>query len=851
MRYCRLLRSAGDNEAKSFGAADNPTHEIRDRTCVTTRLDLEVKIDPAKPEVEGVSHITLKPLLSGSKTVEIDAREITVTKVEGPAGPLTYRKVEKGIIVDLPEGATPDQEVRISVHYHGKDPRKGLFFIPADEAKGRAEPMVWSQGEMQDNSYWFPLQDSPVARYPTAVTATVPAGYMVLSNGKLMEKESAGDWEVFKWRHDMPHPGYLVNLVVGKFDELREEKEGFQLGYFAPKGTLAKLAGTFEKTADVLKFLGWATGKPYPYPKYDQVVVHDFTWGGMENTTLTVLYDGTLVDERARPDYAPEGLIAHEAAHQWFGDLLTTKDWGHLWLNESFATYFDPLYYEHALGKATFDHRMALTAKGYFKEASSSYKRPIVHHRFDTAEDMFDAHSYNKGGWVMHMIRKHLGDEGWWKAVRTYVENNQGRAVETTDWRIAIEEATGRAMGAFFDQWVFSPGHPVLKVGFEADPKAGVVKIDVTQTQEEKAFSFPLEIDLITDTGVERHTINIKEKSGQFQVPCTGAVKAVTFDPEGWLLAEYKWKPSVDQVQAILAASKHVPGNRRAALALGEHITPAAVEVLKDILTGDQHFSVQTCAAEALGKIRTDGARTILIETLAHQESPVRRAAITALGKFRRDPVVAKALADHLGQETKDYPLAATYRSIGKVAGEGAKELLLEGLAQEGHFECIRINVVAGLAALRDPAAFPVLTEMVEDASFRLRGGVLRAIGQVGNRHADLRVEAREFLERFLRDPEFHTRRGAVEALGTLGEPEAVGELEALGTRELFGMNLKVIQDTIKAIRKGAKDRSAPAEEELDKLRKADRQLKEKVAALEDRLDRLSGKGEEGKAGGV
>jgi len=316
-------------------------------------------------------------------------------------------------------------------------PRKGMFFVRPTKEYPKRPWMVWTQGEQEDNRAWFPSYDAPNERMTSEVVVTVPEKHVAISNGRLLKEkhDEARKTRTYHWLQDLPHVNYLITIVSGEFDRHEEMWDGIPLQYYVPKGEGPKIKDTFRFLPSMMTFFSKATGQKYPWAKYAQAVVRDFTFGGMENTTLTVLIDNCLVDPYTRPDYRPEGLFAHELAHQWFGDFITTKSWNDLWLNEGFASYFDPLWFEAEFGRDEFQWVMHEEANGYFEEDAKSYRRPIVTSKYHDNEDMLDAHTYNKAACVLHMMRFVLGEDLWWKAIRFYVKRNALGNVEEERFR--------------------------------------------------------------------------------------------------------------------------------------------------------------------------------------------------------------------------------------------------------------------------------------------------------------------------------------------------------------------------------------------------------------------------------
>ncbi|NIT57927.1 MAG: aminopeptidase, partial [Aliifodinibius sp.] len=318
-----------------------------------------------------------------------------------------------------------EETIIVAIEYEAQ-PRAGLYFVHPEIGYPDKPWQIWSQGEMEFNSHWFPCYDFPNDRMTSEMIVTVPKWQMAISNGELLAvtENDASNTITYHWKESVPHVTYLLSLVVGEFLEARDEwtggsprRNGVPVTYYVEPQDSHKVARSFHKTVEMMDFFSHKTGIDYPYEKYAQTTIRDFMWGGMENISATTLTRNTLHDQRAHLDYTSDGLVAHELAHQWWGDLLTCNNWNHIWLNESFATYFDALYVDHDMGNDEFIMEMQQNRNRYLKEDSTKYRRPIVYNLYEDASQMFDRHTYQKGSWVLHMIRYILGDELWWKAI--------------------------------------------------------------------------------------------------------------------------------------------------------------------------------------------------------------------------------------------------------------------------------------------------------------------------------------------------------------------------------------------------------------------------------------------------
>ena len=310
---------------------------------------IEVSFDEPKRMVLGKVTTTLVPFPAALNSVEFDAEEMSISRVSYAGGrPLAYEVKPKTVVIHLDRSFSYRDTVAISIEY-SCTPRKGLYFVLPDSGYPGRPAQIWTQGEDMDNHFWFPCYDFPNDRATSEVLATVRRGLTVLSNGTLLKvtENKRNGTTTYHWKQSKPHVAYLIMLAIGEYAVLRDKAGRVPLEYYVYPHHVEDAKVCFEKTPDMIRFFSATTGIAYPWEKYAQVLIHDFVVGGMENTSATSLADeATVFDARARLDNSPTSLIAHELSHQWWGDLLTCKDWRHLWLNESFASYFDPLYHE-------------------------------------------------------------------------------------------------------------------------------------------------------------------------------------------------------------------------------------------------------------------------------------------------------------------------------------------------------------------------------------------------------------------------------------------------------------------------------------------------------------------------
>jgi len=824
---------------RPFPLPGDPRNFEGDLVCSLRHLRLDITLDFTRRTIAGTARLTLAPIRDGLEQVRLDAREMRITAVRGPTGEaLRFEHRDGSLKVGLPGGLPAGAPFDVEVAYEAT-PRRGLYFVSAEQA--------WTQGEAQDSRYWFPCFDVPSVKATTEMRVAVPSGLYALSNGALVERTSdAGRGvEVFHWRHDTPHPAYLVSLAVGPFVEVADDAPGIAIRYLVPKGEEAAARRAFGRTREMIELFGSKLGVPYPYPKYAQVVVDEFIFGGMENTTATTMHKFVLLDERAALDFTADHIVAHELAHQWFGDLVTCREWSEGWLNEGFATYFEVVDLEHHEGpeEAAFYRKAEMAA--FFEEDGGRYRRAIVERTYREPMDLFDRHLYAKAGLVLHMLRRELGDDGFWRSLRRYLEDNRGGAVETTDLVRAIETTTGRGIRKFFDQWISSPGFPHLEATYTWDDDHELARLTITQKPEDPNAPriFELDLDVFFGRGSvrEKRRVHVAKGSESFAFALPFVPERVVVDPWDDTLARLELDPGRGMLLAQLRDEPEAPARARAAEALGKkHDDAGVVEALAASLAGDAFWGVQAAAAAALGEIRSARALDALAANRAAKHPKTRRAIAKALGNFRHERA-AEVLHEMSRGEPSWFVTAESFRSMGKTRVPAAFERLVAGLEIGSYEETVRVGAIDGLGELRDERAIPLVTERTRPGHYSsVRVASTRALGKLGEN----KTPVRETLERILDDSDFRVRVAAIRALGEVGDARAIGAITRIADRDLEGRVVRAGREVVRDLTAGRKwtDELGGLRDAVDRLRKETQELRDRVVTLEARL----GEGKEG-----
>lgn len=824
-------------------------HYGPNRTYDVQHMKLEISLDEIKKTVSGKVTYTLTPLNNNLKEIDLDCVDLTITKAYLSDGTnLALENSDGKLKIKLPQVKNSGDQINLSIEYHGS-PRMGLYFIQPDKAYPHKPYQIWSQGEDEDNRYWYPGYDFPNDRFTSEIIGTVKNNFTVISNGKLVSvtEDKKNGSKTFYWKEDVPHVNYLNSIIVGEYQEIKEDFEGIPVLYYVPQGQEGLVKYAFSKTVDMLKFFSEKIGVKYPYEKYAQTVITDFMWGGMENISATTLTERTLHDRIAHWDVKSEGLVAHELAHQWWGDLLTCKDWSHTWLNEGFATFFEALYRQHDLGEDEYQLDMQDSKESYLDEDKNDYRRPVVYNLYGEPFDLFDSHTYAKGAWVLHMLKSFLGEELFWKGINHYCLKYRGKCVDTHNFQEAMEEAIGQNLNWFFWQWIYKAGYPEFKVKsrWEDSTKTAVVSISQNQKTDSLTpiFNMPVEIAFTTSSSRIVKTINIQNKEQEFYLPLDSRPLMVEFDPDNKILKTVEFERSTEELLYQLQNSSRSWERSQVCQALAKKGGEKNIlQALEKTLLEDKFYAVRQAAAKGLGEIKSKEAKEILKKGLSDPDSRVRRSVISALGKFKNEPDVAEILYKQFKSDSSYYAKAEALVSLGKTKDKKVYNWILEGLKYDSHNDVIRASVFDALAQLDDSKGIGLAKEYsAYGKPLPVRNSAIWALGKLAKGKESVtasktysKSEIREFLENLLWDPLFNTKRAVVGALGDLGDPEAIPELEKFIERELQYRLKSDARRAIRKIREGKK-----GEVDLKELKDKVAELEEESKGMKTRLETL------------
>jgi aminopeptidase N len=707
-----------DPALKIYRAAATKVNDL-----VHTKLD--VRFDYAKRYLYGKAWITLKPHFYATDSLTLDAKgmdikEVAVVKA-GKNSPLKYSydslqlhialdkkyKSAESYIIYISYTAKPD-ELKVKGSAAISD-AKGLYFINPDGKDPKKPIQIWTQGETESSSAWFPTIDKTNQKCTDEISMTVEKKYVTLSNGKLVsQKNNADGTRTDTWKMDLPHSPYLFMMAVGDYAIVKDTWRGKEVSYYVEKAYEKYAKNIFGNTPEMLTFYSKILGYDYPWVKYAQITGRDYVSGAMENTTATL--HGEFIQKTDRElldnNNYNEGVIAHELFHHWFGDLATAESWSNLTVNESFADYSEYLWLEYKYGKDAADEHSLDAAQSYMSMVQYSGDKDLVRFHYRDKEEMFDQITYQKGGRILNMLRNAVGDSAFFKSLNLYLKTNAFKATEAHQLRLAFEEVTGRDMNWFFNEWYFGKGFPQLDVSYKYNDAAKTVTVILQQIQKEaKVWQIPMAIDVYAGGKAERHNIVMENRVDSFTFSYTSHPDLVNVDADKVVLAK------TDDHRAFSTYAyqyAHAPNymDRRMAIdeaADAQATNPEAVKILQLALKDKYH-----------------GLRTYAIGKLSMANAAVKAAALPTLVELaKQDPssLVRAAALQQLG-ELKDAQYSTLFENATKDKSYGVEAAGLEGLAlldldkaytiakqMEGDTKGKLVNAIAGVYARKGNAS--------------------------------------------------------------------------------------------------------------------------------------------------
>lgn len=702
---------------------------------------LNVSFDWNKQYLFGEATLTLTPYFYPTNKLVLDAKGMEIERISLVGGSnLEYTYDDLHLNITLDKTYNKGEEYSIYIKYISKPNElekaeglsaitddKGLFFInPLGEDKEK--PMqIWTQGEPESNSVWFPTIDKPNERCTQEISMTVESKFLAMSNGVLVSDVDNGNGtHTVSWRQEKPHAPYLFMMTIGEFARIKDEWNGMSVDYFVESKYEEVAREIFGETPAMLTFFSDVLGVEYQWDKYWQVCVRDYVSGAMENTSAVIFGEFVQRDARELLDEDHEDIVSHELFHHWFGDLVTCESWANLPLNESFATYGEVLWREHRYGEDEKFRKVYEDMGGYFQEAASGKQVDMIRYHHDTAEDMFDGHSYAKGGTILNMLRDVVGDEAFFASLKMYLEDNKFQSVEIHNLRLAFEEVTGKDLNWFFNQWFLSAGHPIIDINYEYTETGVVVKMNQLASAEDAlVYTLPLQVDVYGANGMETFDIIFHQAAQSFDLPYAGKIDWVNVDAKKSLLAQitnnqteanwiYQFNNGKNMLDKYLALehfaeiekpNEAVKAVLRKALAddywyiqdLAASIYPLedgdteAINLLKDLAVNGEKTDVQAAAILSLSLLEDTSFESIFENGIDHPSYRVNAASLEALMYSNPNKALSKA---EEWETSKNYEILDVVGFVYSEVGEADKIPYFEKQAIDSEDDYERIYAV-------------------------------------------------------------------------------------------------------------------------------------------------------------
>jgi len=795
---------------ESFACTDTKPRFLPDAVFDTLHVKLELAVDLHEQTIDGWCHSTVRilgdavgKLTFQSVDQKIKSVLVRVGKNDKPVK-TTWRADKLLLVVKLPWPLTAGAEALVSIQYRIEKPRAGMHFITPSREYPNRPFQAWTQGQSDDARCWFPCRDVPSEKATSEVVVTVANGLLAISNGVLVNETTDLEKKktTFHWKMECPHSLSLLSLVVGEFEKIRVPCKKVPLLLYYPPGRKKDALRGFAATAPSMDFLIGETGVAYPYARYSQVAAYDFG-GGMENTTATTQTDLALLDERAAIDLDFDGLVSHEMAHQWFGDLVTCKDWSHGWLNESFATYYEALFQKSYKGIDEFRFRCWSMCEDYFNECIR-YRRPIMTRVWRESFQMFDRHLYQKGACVLHYLRSRVGEAAWRRGIKAYLEKHAFGAVETTDLQKAIAEVTGFNLEPEFEQWIYRPGHPEFKIiyGWEARKKEATLRIIQKQALDDGKAVFKLPVTVAFDLlrGRKTFSIELDEVEQAFTFKLGAEPANVVFDPEShillkkieWLKPQTMWECQLSDLNVLIRfeAVENIS-------ALG---TPAAADLLVDHFSVEKFWWLRSRLVVAIGRIGLPSAVEALRGFLKDPNPKIRRAVVTALAPFRRGDLAGE-FERIFRTDPSLFVAGEALKALAKTHDPSARGAIDNALKTDSWNEWIRVAAVEALAEM-DGRAESLELFLQPGVSYQVKVAAIACLGRLQKGDPSILRKIWKFIE----DPARAVPFGAIQALVIKGDPSVVPILRKFLDKERDSFLRGILDRAIRALRNGKAD---------------------------------------------
>ena len=738
----------------------------RPRTYDVQHILIKVSFDEKEKTVFGECTTTLQPLNDNFREFELDAIAMKIDYVKDSKGKeLKFEKIynDKGLRIYLEKPLSKKDRITFTIKY-SYQPKSGLYFVQPDSINPDRRWQIWTQGQGKSNDNWFPCYNYQNDKTTTETIVTVKDNYTVLSNGKLIsvKSDTKNKTKTYHWKTTKPHSTYLVMLGIGEYHIIKDRYKNIPVDYYVYKEQVEDAKRCFKLTPDMIKFYSTVTGYEYPWEKYSQITLNNFMYGGMENTSATTLNDLRAVyDKRTEIDYQNTGLVAHELAHQWYGDLVTAKDGFNHWLQEGFATYFDALYREKLLGRDEFIRIMDENMNAYKADERKQGKIPMY--------SKVAPFVYVKGASVLNMLRFILGDKDFFKSIKLFTKRFAFNLADTQGLMKAIKDATGKDLSWFFDEWLFKASYPHFKVNYVYDEIEKVIKLNVKQTHQVDSivpyFRMPIDIEVATIKGKKLHRIEVSKEDETFIIKSEYKPLNVIFDKGNWIVKDLVFEKSLDELIYQLKNADCVYDRKVAAYELSKFAKEDRIfEALYESGLNDKFWWVRIEVADSSVALSNPKGKDLLLKMLEDKKSTVRAEAARNLIYFQ-DEIVARKLRERINNDSSYFVVGSSIVSLSAIEGEKALDVISNNLNINSFHDIIKHSIITALKIIDTPNSIDILAKLTKfGEKYNIRE---RAISTLATCKSDA-PKVKEILQNLLNDKDIRVRDLAKELLSKI-----------------------------------------------------------------------------------
>lgn len=843
----------GDDPLRSFSGPGAAAHYPPDLRLEPIHLNIALRLDLESESAQGTVSTTVVANDRGAQTLELDAIDFEDVAVgHGGDDGVAFSYDGQKIRISWDKPFDLGEKRTVAVTYKVHRPLSGLFFSRPSPEYPKKALYAATDHETERARYWLPCIDLPNVRTSLSFELTAKADLEILANGRhVKDVKNSDGTKTAHWQLDQRCPSYLICFAIGDFVSFDDgEFEGIPVRYFASRAHFSSddLKRAFGRSRDMLAWMTKKLAMKFPFPKYYQFALPNFG-GAMENISLVSWDDWFVLDKECARErtWITDQVNLHEMAHSYFGDTVVVREFAHAWLKESWATYMEQCWLEDSKGQDEWMGDFYRNSIAYFGESDDAYARPLVTRQFKSSWQMYDRHLYPGGACRLHTLRKHVGDDVFWRAVQDYLKTFAGKVVETDDFRKTIEKHCGRSLVKFFDQWFHTAGFPDLKVSFawDRDKKTGTFTVEQKQVDPKSAdagkggtiFEFSTDVGWTIGGKDFSAPVEINQRVQEFTVPMSADPSQVRFNPFAKVLCRIEFNPGDDKLKNQLTGAKDIIGRILAGNELAKSAKRSGIRAVAEAYKKETFWVVRREFAKALAGAGTDDAMGALAELIRLEKDPLVMDMVFAQGGALRDQRICDALLSRVDDPLPPMCKAVLLEALGAQRDRVPFSVLVKGAKESDVHGLIRQGALRAMGASRHDDALPFLLEasVYGAPTERTRSGAAAGLGRLAAVLAKgPREKALDRLREMIRDPQDFVRWAAGSGLRAAEAYDAVGDLEAL--RKSVPLQQQVaVEKMISSLSKGSEPKVAALEKQLEEITDKWRKLDSRLQAIENK----------------